>query len=116
MSGSIGPLLPADERFDHQIVDTFATVAQTDPGWTEKVCGMACARDGSLQVAFGFGKYTNRDVMDGYGGVSLGVEDMSGLAFSILSGVVLHSVIEGIALLIGALPTALLFARSTRRA
>lgn len=49
-------------------------------------------------------------------GVSLGVEDMSGLAFSILSGVVLHSVIEGIALLIGALPTALLFARSTRRA
>lgn len=74
MSGSIGPLLAADERFDHQIVDTFATVAQTDLGWTEKVCGQACARDGSLQVAFGFGKYTNRDVMDGYGGTSQGVQ------------------------------------------
>lgn len=73
MSGSIGPLLPSDEYFNHQIVDTFATVSQSDYAWTEKVCGMAAARDGSLQVGFGFGKYTNRNVMDGYGGVSRGV-------------------------------------------
>jgi len=73
MPGTIGPLLPSDERFDHQIVDTFATVAQTDLAWTEKVCGMACAKDGSLQVGFGFGKYPNRNVMDAYGGVSQGV-------------------------------------------
>jgi hypothetical protein len=69
MPGTIGPLLPSDERFDHQIVDTFASVAQTDLAWAEKVCGMACAKDGSLQIGFGFGKYTNRNVMDGYGGV-----------------------------------------------
>ena len=74
MPGTIGPLLPSDERFDHQIVDTFASVAQTDLAWTEKVCGMACAKDGSLQIGFGFGKYTNRNVMDAYGGISRGVE------------------------------------------
>jgi hypothetical protein len=74
MTGSIGPLLPADEGFNHQIVETFATVLQTDLAWTEKVCGMAGARDGSLQVAFGFGKYTNRNVVDAYAGISRGVE------------------------------------------
>ena len=35
---------------------------------------MAAARDGSLQVAFGVGKYTNRNVFDGYAGVSRGKE------------------------------------------
>lgn len=72
--GSIGPLLEADEFFNHQIVDTFATVSQSDYAWTEKVCGMVAARDGSLQIGFGFGKYTNRNVVDGYGGVCRGVE------------------------------------------
>lgn len=48
--------------------------------------------------------------------VSLGVEDLGTLAFSILSGVVLHSVIQGITLLIGSVPTALLVSRSLRRA
>ncbi len=74
MSGSIGPLLPADETFNHQIVDTFATVSQSDLSWAEKVCGMAAARDGSAQIGFGFGKYTNRNVFDAYGGVSRGRE------------------------------------------
>lgn len=75
MSSSVpGPLVPADETFNHQITDTFARVGQTDRAWTEKVCAMACARDGSVQLAFGLGKYTNRGVMDGYAGVSRGVE------------------------------------------
>ncbi|CAB1367316.1 conserved protein of unknown function [Denitratisoma oestradiolicum] len=72
--GSIGPLLDADEFFNHQIVETFASVLQTDYSWTEKVCLMAAARDGSLQIDFGIGKYINRNVVDGYGGVSRGVE------------------------------------------
>lgn len=72
--GTLGPLLAADEGFNHQIVETFASVSQTDLAWTEKVCGMAAARDGSLQIGFGFGKYVNRNVVDGYGGVSRGVE------------------------------------------
>ena len=61
---TIGPLVPADEGFSHQIADTFATVGSSDPSWTEKVCAMAAARDGSLQLGFGLGKYTNRNVMD----------------------------------------------------
>ena len=73
-SGTIGPLLEADEFFNHQIVDTFATVSQSDYSWTEKVCGMAAARDGSLSIGFGFGKYPNRNVVDAYGGASRGVE------------------------------------------
>lgn len=65
-----GPLVAADESFTHQIVETHARVAQADRSWTEKVCAMAAARDGSLQLAFGLGKYTNRNVVDGYAGVS----------------------------------------------
>ncbi|WP_101757038.1 hypothetical protein [Oceanicoccus sp. KOV_DT_Chl] len=74
MSGSIGPLLAADEQFNHQAVETFASVGQSDPAWAEKVCGMAAAKDGSVQIAFGFGKYTNRNVVDAYAGVSRGKE------------------------------------------
>ncbi|MFB8007125.1 hypothetical protein [Nocardia sp. NPDC056000] len=77
MSESIGPLLPADEGFHHQIADTFGTVASSDLSWTEKVCAMAAARDGSLQLGFGLGKYTNRNVMDGYAGISRGVEQVT---------------------------------------
>lgn len=72
--GDVGPLLTADESFNHQITDTFATVGQSERSWTEKVCAMACARDGSLQCGFGLGKYTNRGVMDAYAGVSRGKE------------------------------------------
>ncbi|MFK7734048.1 MAG: hypothetical protein AB8B48_20675 [Pseudomonadales bacterium] len=74
MSGSIGPLLPADEQFNHQVIETFSSVGQSDPAWAEKVCGMAAAIDGSLQIAFGFGKYTNRNVVDAYAGIARGKE------------------------------------------
>lgn len=74
MAGSIGPLLPADEQFNHQVVETFASVGQSDPAWAEKVCGMAAARNGSVQIGFGFGKYTNRNVVDAYAGVCRGTE------------------------------------------
>lgn len=73
MSGSLGPLVNADEFFHHQVVETHASVGSTDPSWTEKVCGAVFARDGSLAVGFGFGKYVNRNVVDGYGGVSQGL-------------------------------------------
>jgi hypothetical protein len=71
---NLGPLVPADETLNHQITDTFATVVQTDPSWTEKVWATASARDGSLQLVLGLGKYTNRGVMDACAGVSRGVE------------------------------------------
>jgi hypothetical protein len=71
---SLGPLVPADETFHHQITDTFATVAQSDRSWTEKVCAMAAPRDGAFGLAFGMGKYPNRGVLDAYAGVSRGTE------------------------------------------
>ena len=71
---TLGPLVPADETFHHQITDTFATVSQTDRSWTEKVCAMAALRDGSVQLAFGMGKYPNRGVLDAYAGISIGKE------------------------------------------
>ncbi|MGD0392457.1 MAG: hypothetical protein ABSC41_07415 [Acidimicrobiales bacterium] len=77
MANPLGPLGPADERFDHQIADTFATVGLSDPSWTEKVCAMTARRDGSLQLGFGMGKYTNRNVLDGYAGLSRGPEQIT---------------------------------------
>lgn len=74
MVNPIGPIVAADEGFHHQIADTFAIVGPSDPAWTEKVCAMAMARDGSVQLGFGMGKYTNRNVLDGYGAVSRGKE------------------------------------------
>ena len=71
---SLGPLTAADEMMTHQIVDTFASVSQTDRSWTEKVCAMACAKDGSLYLGFGLGKYPNRGVMDAYAAISRGKE------------------------------------------
>ena len=59
-------MVPADEAFDHERTD--------DPAWTEKVCAMAARKDGSIQAAFGMGKYANRNVLDAYAGISRGVE------------------------------------------
>ncbi len=69
-----GPLVPADDHMNHQIADTFATVSQTDRAWTEKVAASAYADDGSVQMDFGVGKYTNRGVIDAFGGVSRGTD------------------------------------------
>ena len=52
-SNPIGPLVEADESFCHQVIDSFACVGSSDLSWTEKVCAMAMARDGSLQIGFG---------------------------------------------------------------
>lgn len=77
MDHAIGPLIAADEQFCHQVTETFANTGVSDPAWTEKVCAMAAARDGSIQIGFGLGKYTNRNVMDAYAGVSRGVEQVT---------------------------------------
>lgn len=70
----IGPLMDADEGLNHQIVDTFATVAESDHSWTEKIWVSIATTDGSVQADFGLGKYQNRGIIDGFGGVSRGRE------------------------------------------
>ena len=70
----IGPLRGSDEGLNHQIVDTFATVADSDYAWTEKIWVSVAKADGSIQATLGLGKYHNRGVIDGFGGVSRGRE------------------------------------------
>ena len=53
MTHPIGPITEADDWFCHQIADTFAGVGTSEQAWTEKVCAMAAARDGSLQLPAG---------------------------------------------------------------
>src|SRR3954471_9925027 len=93
MPNPVGPLTPADEGFCHQVVDTFAVVGTSDLAWTEKVCAMAAARDGSLQLGFGLGKYNNRNVMDAYAGISRGVEQITVRSSRALGGTPNRSVI-----------------------
>jgi hypothetical protein len=70
----IGPLRAADEGLNHQIVDTFAVVSESDHAWTEKIWASIARTDGSLQLDFGIGRYHNRGIIDGFGGVSRGPE------------------------------------------
>lgn len=42
--------------------------------WTEKIWASIARTDGSLQIDFGLGKYQNRGIIDGFGGVSRGSE------------------------------------------
>ena len=46
----IGPLRGSDEGLNHQIVDTFATVADSDYAWTEKIWVSIAKADGSIQA------------------------------------------------------------------
>jgi hypothetical protein len=70
----IGALTGADESLTHQIVDTFSTIAESDYSWTEKIWVSIAKADGSVQADFGLGKYHNRGIIDGFGGVSRGAE------------------------------------------
>jgi hypothetical protein len=70
----IGALRGADESLNHQIVDTFATVGESDMAWTEKIWTSIARIDGSLQLDFGLGQYHNRGVVDGFAGISRGRE------------------------------------------
>jgi len=74
MTPNIGKLLPADEALNHQIADTFATVAESDTSWTEKLWTPISRKDGSLQLDVGLGRYQNRNVMDAFAGMSRGKE------------------------------------------
>jgi len=67
-------LQACDELLCHQTAETFSTVSQSDLAWTEKIWGVVSRRDGSMQLDVGLGKYHNRGVLDGFAGISRGVE------------------------------------------
>ena len=70
----IGRLTRLDEFLNHQIVDTFGSVATSDHGWTEKIWTACVRKDGALGIDFGLGRYHNRGIMDGFAAVSRGAE------------------------------------------
>lgn len=76
---------PADEQLCHQIVETFATVGESDSSWTEKIWSPIFALDGSLQLDMDLGKYQNRKVMDLFAGISRGTEQINVRASRVLS-------------------------------
>lgn len=72
MKAPIGILTAADEQFLHQTTEMFVNVATSDPAWTERAYGCAIAKNGAVALHWGLGKYTNRNVMDGFVGMSVG--------------------------------------------
>ncbi|MCK8671442.1 hypothetical protein M1M07_09965 [Rhodococcus sp. HM1] len=77
MRQSMQLVTPADEYLIHQTPDTFSIVSDSDVSWTERVWCSLFARDGSLQIDFGLGKYHNRNVVEGFGGISRGIEQIT---------------------------------------
>ena len=72
MLSKIAPLTGADEFLNHQIVNTHSAVFTADHSWTEKIWFTVMRKDGALQADFGIGKYTNRNIIDGFAGVQIG--------------------------------------------
>ena len=85
MVPTISALTPADEFFNHQIVNTHATVATGDQSWTEKVWFTLMRKDAALQVNFGMGKYANRNLMDAFAGIQRGTQQRTVRASRVLA-------------------------------
>ena len=85
MVPTISALTPADEFFNHQIVNTHATVATGDHSWTEKVWFTLMRKDAALQVNFGMGKYANRNLMDAFAGIQRGTQQRTVRASRVLA-------------------------------
>lgn len=85
MIPTIAALTAADERFDHQIVNTHAAVGTADRGWTEKAWFTLMRKDGGMQVGFGIGKYANRNVIDGFAGIQRGTRQWTVRASRVLA-------------------------------
>ncbi len=85
MIPSISALTGQDEFFNHQIVNTFAAVATPDRAWTEKAWFTLMRKDAALQVNFGIGKYTNRNLVDGFAGIQIGTQQRTVRASRVLA-------------------------------
>jgi len=85
MIPTIAPLTAADELFNHQIVNTHAAVGTPDRAWTEKAWFTLMRKNGQMQVNFGVGKYTNRNIMDGFAGIQRGTQQCTVRASRVLA-------------------------------
>lgn len=85
MVPTISALSAADEFLNHQIVNTHAVVGTADYGWTEKIWFTLMRKDGTLQANFGLGKYSNRNIIDGFAGIQRGTEQRTVRASRVIS-------------------------------
>ena len=85
MTPNLGRPLPADEMLNHQTANLFSRVGESDLGWTEKIWFSIPKKDGSIQIDFGLGKYQNRNVFDGFAGISRGREQWTVRGSRVLS-------------------------------
>jgi hypothetical protein len=85
MIPTIAPLTAADEYFNHQIVNTHAAVGTADRAWTEKAWFTLMRKDGQMQIGFGFGKYANRSIVDGFAGIQHGTQQRTIRASRVLA-------------------------------
>lgn len=71
-------LSPPDEFFNHQFALPHQVVASSDPGWRERYWVSIFDTVGQETVlSLGFGKYPNRDVMDGFAVLSRGCQQQN---------------------------------------
>ena len=85
MISTIAALTAADESFNHQIVNTHAAVETADHAWTEKAWVTLMRKDAQLQINFGLGKYSNRNIFDGFAGVQHGTQQRTVRASRVLA-------------------------------
>jgi hypothetical protein len=85
MIPSISRLIGADEFLNHQIANTHASVGTADRSWTEKIWFTLMRKDATLQASFGFGKYTNRNIIDGFAGIQRGTQQRTIRASRVLN-------------------------------
>jgi hypothetical protein len=65
-------LTPQDDLLGHQLPTTFDHVGTSDVRWTERYWYTAHPKSGELIFDAGLGYYPNRNVMDGFAGVTIG--------------------------------------------
>ncbi|MGE4322152.1 MAG: hypothetical protein AB7E60_03905 [Sphingobium sp.] len=67
-------LTPQDDLIGHQLSTSFAHTANSDPAWMERLYFAAMDIGGDVIFSTGIGYHPNRNVMDGYVGVTIGAK------------------------------------------
>jgi hypothetical protein len=66
-------LTPADEQFLHQIPYTLDTVCTADPDYRERIwLSISDATNRDLMIGCGIGHYPNRNIQEGWAGITVG--------------------------------------------
>jgi hypothetical protein len=67
-------VIPQDDFIGHQTSTSFAHAASSDPAWMERLWYTSHPPDGRIIVDAGLGFHPNRNVMDGFAGITVGTD------------------------------------------